>query len=184
VSSAIRVAVLDAPPPALRSGREELDNWLARYGLAATRAGSARVYLAEAADGFAVGYFALSAGSVDPVYAGSRTRRGLPRHQIPVVLLARLAVEQTAQQRGVGRELVRRAMRPAPPSCIPSNTGIPLAPGAPELRGMENRRGASGAPTFASAIRFCLSWRTSAPSSTPSSSVRHADCVPNRSRTG
>ena len=108
MSSAIRVATLDAPPPTLRSGREELDNWLARHGLAATRAGSARVYLAEA-DGQAVGYFALSAGSVDPSHAGSRTRRGMPRHQIPVVLLARLAVDEASHGRGVGRELVWHA---------------------------------------------------------------------------
>jgi hypothetical protein len=39
------VAVLDAPAPSFRSGRPELDQWLSRHGLTATRAGSARVYL-------------------------------------------------------------------------------------------------------------------------------------------
>lgn len=103
-----RVAVLRAPPPAFRSGHIELDDWLARYGLAATRSGSARVYLAEGQTGV-VGYFALSAGSVDPALAGTRTRSGMPRHPIPVVLLARLAVSEQAQGRGLGRSLVEHA---------------------------------------------------------------------------
>jgi GNAT superfamily N-acetyltransferase len=106
VSVPIRVAVLDAPPPALHSGRVELDGWLARHGLGATRAGSARVYLARDAGGAPVGYFALAAGSVDPSLVGSRTGKGMPRHPIPVVLLARLAVVEASQGRGVGRELV------------------------------------------------------------------------------
>lgn len=104
----IRVAALRAPPPAFRSGRVELDDWLARHGLTATRSGSARVYLAEDQTGV-VGYFALSAGSVDPARAGTRTRSGMPRHPIPVVLLARLAVSEHAQGRGLGRSLVEHA---------------------------------------------------------------------------
>ncbi len=71
-------------------------------------AGSARVYLAHS-DTTLVGYFALAAGSVDPTRAGTRTRKGMPRHPIPVVLLARLAVSKDRQRRGVGRELVRNA---------------------------------------------------------------------------
>lgn len=104
----IRVAVLRAPPPAFRSGRVELDDWLVRHGLAATRSGSARVYLAEDQTGV-VGYFALSAGSIDPARAGTRTRSGMPRHPIPVVLLARLAVSERVQGRGLGRLLVEYA---------------------------------------------------------------------------
>lgn len=108
MSGDILVAPLAAPPPGFRSGRAELDEWLTRHGAAATRSGSARVYLAES-EGDAVGYFALAAGSVDPARTGTRTRRGMPRHPIPVVLLARLAVSEDAQGQGVGRELVRHA---------------------------------------------------------------------------
>lgn len=104
----VRVAVLRAPPGAFRSGRIELDDWLARHGLTATRSGSTRVYLAEDQTGV-LGYFALSAGSVDPARAGTRTRSGMPRHPIPVVLLARLAVSEHAQGRGLGRLLVQHA---------------------------------------------------------------------------
>lgn len=102
-----RVAVLTAPAPEFRSGRTELDEWLSKYGLEATRARSAIVYLAYS-DERVVGYFALSAGSVDPTLAGSRTRRGMPRYPIPAVLLGRMAVIEEARGQGVGRELVQQ----------------------------------------------------------------------------
>ncbi|MCA1681115.1 MAG: GNAT family N-acetyltransferase [Actinobacteria bacterium] len=108
MSGDIRVAALRSPPPAFRSGRAELDEWLKRHSQAATRSGSARVYLGEDGSGL-VGYFALAAGSVDPARAGTRTRSGMPRHPIPVVLLARLVVSESAKDKGVGRELVRQA---------------------------------------------------------------------------
>ena len=73
-----------------------------------TRAGSARVYLAHA-DRALVGYFALAAGSVEHGQADERSRRGMPRHPIPAVLLARLAVAEAAQGQGFGRVLVGHA---------------------------------------------------------------------------
>lgn len=108
MSADIRVAPLEAAPGAFRSGRDELDEWFEQHALAATRGGSARVYVAERADEV-VGYLALAAGSVERSRAGRRTRAGMPGHPIPVVLLARLAVAVEAQAQGVGRELVRHA---------------------------------------------------------------------------
>jgi GNAT superfamily N-acetyltransferase len=108
VSKDITVAPLKAPPARFRSGREEFDRWLGEHGWAATRAGSARVYLARRGDGV-VGYFALAAGSVEAARAGTRMRAGMPRHPIPTVLLARLAVSETAQGLGIGRGLVRHS---------------------------------------------------------------------------
>lgn len=108
VNGDIRVAALAQSAPPFRSGHAQLDAWLARHGAVATRAGSARVYLAHRQREL-VGYFALAAGSVEPAHAGTRTRRGMPRHPIPVVLLARLAVGEGAQGQGIGRQLVRQA---------------------------------------------------------------------------
>ena len=108
MSVVTRLAVLRAPPPEFHSGRDELDDWLSRHGLAATQARSSLVYLAYS-DAWMVGYFALSAGAIDPADAGSRTRQGMPRYPIPVVLLARMAVAQDEQGEGVGRELVQQA---------------------------------------------------------------------------
>lgn len=56
-----------------------------------------------------VGYFALAAGEVQQEQADERTRSGMPRHAIPAMLLARLAVADAAQGRGIGRELVWHA---------------------------------------------------------------------------
>jgi hypothetical protein len=50
VSGAIRVAPIAAPPPAFSCGRRELDEWLSRHALQATRTGSARAYVAHEAD--------------------------------------------------------------------------------------------------------------------------------------
>ena len=102
------VAALDAPAPSFRSGRPELDQWRRRRGLSATRAGAARVYLGYR-EAEVVGYIALSAGAIDPVPAGTRTGKGMPRHPIPAVLLARMAAAEKAQRQGVGRELVAEA---------------------------------------------------------------------------
>ena len=103
----MRVAVLRAPAPAFRSGRIELDDWLARHGLAATRSGSARVYLAEDQTGV-VGYFALSAGSVDPARAGLGRVAGCRGTPSPLCCWPGLVSEQ-AQGRGLGRALVEHA---------------------------------------------------------------------------
>ena len=78
---------------------------MARHALQATRTGSARAYLAYEAEEL-VGYCALSAGSVEREDVSERARKGMPRHRLPVVLLARLAVAQRAQGRGVGAQLV------------------------------------------------------------------------------
>lgn len=57
-----------------------------------------------------VGYYALATGGVDHVAAPGRVRQGLPRHAIPVILLARLAVDLTTQGDGLGRALVIHAL--------------------------------------------------------------------------
>lgn len=108
MSTDIRVAPLEAAPASFRSGRGELDRWLEQHALAATRAGSARVYVADRG-GALVGYFALAAGSTEPERAGPRTRTGMPRHPIPDVVLARLAVSEASRGQGIGRNLVQHA---------------------------------------------------------------------------
>lgn len=110
MSQHISLALIDAPPPVgFRCGRAELDEWLAKYALQATRAGSARTYLATDTAGTIVGYVALAAGEIQFEAADERVRKGMPRHPIPAVLLARLAVASAAQGHGIGRELVWHA---------------------------------------------------------------------------
>ncbi len=57
-----------------------------------------------------VGYHALTVASVEHEHATAPARKGMPQHPIPVVLLARLAVDESVQGRGIGAFLLRDAM--------------------------------------------------------------------------
>lgn len=86
--------------------------WLSRHARQAQAAGTARVYVSvRSGTASVVGYYALAAGSVEPSDATGRTLRGTGRHPIPVVLLARLGVDKSAQGSGLGRALVIDALK-------------------------------------------------------------------------
>ena len=91
------------------SGVASLDEWLKRRALANQASGAARTFVVCDADKV-VGYYALAAGAVNVAAAPGRFRRNMP-DPIPVVVLARLAVDRTYQGRGLGRALVRDAAR-------------------------------------------------------------------------
>nr|WP_319025427.1 GNAT family N-acetyltransferase [Acidithiobacillus thiooxidans] len=57
-----------------------------------------------------VGYYSLAVGSVDPQAAPSRVMKGLARHPVPVMILARLAVDKEHQRKGLGQALLRDAL--------------------------------------------------------------------------
>jgi hypothetical protein len=57
-----------------------------------------------------VGYHALAAGGVEREAATARVIKGMPRYPIPVVTLARLAVDVSVARRGLGAWLLRDAM--------------------------------------------------------------------------
>lgn len=92
-------------------GRASLDVWLRKHARAAAAAGSARTYVIVDSDqDRVVGYHALTAGNVERHAASARVLKGMPRHPVPVVLLARLAVDASVTGRGVGAWLLRDAM--------------------------------------------------------------------------
>jgi GNAT superfamily N-acetyltransferase len=89
-----------------------LNVWLERYARVASGAGSANTYVvtdAEQAERV-VGYHALTVASIEHEDATARAAKGMPKHQIPAVLLARLAVDKSVQGKGVGAFLLRDAM--------------------------------------------------------------------------
>lgn len=92
-------------------GRASLNVWLLEHARAATAAGSARTYVIVDSDqDRVVGYHALTAASVERRAATARVVKGMPRYPVPVVLLARLAVDTSVTGRGVGAWLLRDAM--------------------------------------------------------------------------
>jgi GNAT superfamily N-acetyltransferase len=90
-------------------GIEALDVWLKRFALPNQAAGTSRTYVV-ARGPTVVGYYALAAGSVELREAPGRIAKGLPRHPIPVVVLARLAVDRTERGAGLGRALLKDAL--------------------------------------------------------------------------
>mgnify|MGYP001122408103 CR=1 FL=1 len=88
-------------------GVETLDAWLKRRALKNQASGASRTFVA--CDGSRVlAYYSLASGSVVVSAATGRFRRNMP-NPIPVVLLARFAVDASWQGHGTGRALVRDA---------------------------------------------------------------------------
>ena len=86
-----------------------LNEWLVRFAWPNQQADSAKTYVAL--DGNrAVGYYALTTGSVHKHENPERVAKGLANHPIGVVLLARLAVDQTQQGKGLGKALLFDAL--------------------------------------------------------------------------
>lgn len=93
---------------AFDSGVASLDEWLRRRARANHASGASRVFVATEG-ALVVGYYALASGAIGVAAAPGRFRRNMP-DPIPVVLLARLAVDRTWQGRGMGRALFRDAV--------------------------------------------------------------------------
>jgi GNAT superfamily N-acetyltransferase len=95
-------------------GSSAQSNWLVEHAQQAHRAGLSRVYVVRGMDDpdrRVVGYYALAAGSVAPADATPRLMQGAGRYHQPVVILARLGVDQRMQGVGLGRALVVDALR-------------------------------------------------------------------------
>jgi predicted N-acetyltransferase YhbS len=94
---------------AFSSGVPVLDDWLRRRARANQATGASRTYVL-CDDSRVVAYYALASGAVETENATGRVRRNMP-DPIPVAVLARLAIEQNHQGRGLGRSLVKDAAR-------------------------------------------------------------------------
>jgi len=91
-------------------GKPTLDTWLARHALQAQTSGSAKTFVVQ--DGqLVVAYYSLTVGQVDTADAPPRLRKGMGRYPIPVVILARLALDRRYQGRGIGAGMLRDAIR-------------------------------------------------------------------------
>jgi GNAT superfamily N-acetyltransferase len=90
-------------------GREALNRFLKRHAWDSQQSGSAQTYVL-AKDLAVGGYYSLAAGSVTHDEATARVKKGQARHSIPVILLARLAVDVSLQGRGVGPALLKDAL--------------------------------------------------------------------------
>ena len=90
-------------------GQVALNQFLQRHALVNQKANSAQTYVCCHADAV-VGFYSLAVGSVAPQAAPERVMKGLARHPVPVMILARLAVDSTHQGKGLGQALLRDAL--------------------------------------------------------------------------
>ena len=97
---------------AFSCGLPELDRYLARQAGQDVRRRVARVFVCTAGETDAVlGFYTLSALSIDLASLPDRLSGKLPRHPVPCALIGRLAVDRSAHGRGLGRMLLADAVK-------------------------------------------------------------------------
>jgi GNAT superfamily N-acetyltransferase len=89
-------------------GETTLDDWLRKRALQNEESGASRTYVACVGKRV-VGYYALAAGAVGHAEAPGRVRRNMP-DSVPVMVIGRLAVDQTMQGQALGPALLRDAV--------------------------------------------------------------------------
>ena len=92
-------------------GNPALNQFLQRFALVNQKANSAQTYVCcEQGAGTVAGFYSLAVGSVEPSAAAGRVIKGLARHPVPVMILARLAIDRKHQSAGLGRALLKDAL--------------------------------------------------------------------------
>lgn len=89
------------------SGEPSLDQWLKTRAKRNQATGASRTFVVRG-DEAVVAYYSLASGAVAVASTPGHFRRNMP-DPVPVVLLGRLAVDQSLHGRGIGRHLVRDA---------------------------------------------------------------------------
>ena len=92
---------------AFESGQAVLDNWLRRRALFNQSTGASRTYVV-CEDKRVVAFYALASGAIAQAGVTGKFRRNMPE-PIPIVILARLAVDRAYHGRGLGRGMFRDA---------------------------------------------------------------------------
>lgn len=90
-------------------GQPALNQYLQRFALNNQQANSAQTYVA-CADGAVVAFYCLAVGSVEARAATPRISKGMSQHSVPVMLLARLAVDLRHQGLGLGQAMLKDAL--------------------------------------------------------------------------
>src|SRR6266852_9835690 len=86
-----------------------LNNYLKKFALQNQRSQSARTYVATRGE-CVVGYYTLAAASARREDTPARVAKGLAAHPVPVLLLARLAVDSSEKGQGLGAGILKDAL--------------------------------------------------------------------------
>lgn len=120
---------LSAPEPLSTShrlddfecGEPVLNDWLKRRALTNHLSGASRTFVVADQDKRICGYYAMAAGAVSHQMATSAVRRNMP-DPVPVIVLARLAVDHRAQGMHLGAALLQDAVNRA--VAVSRNAGV------------------------------------------------------------
>lgn len=120
---------LGAPDPlavshmldAFACGESSLDEWLKRRALPNQSSGASRTFVIADKDQQVYGYYALAAGAVAHAHVSGSVRRNMP-DPIPVMVLARLAVDRRAQGQQLGGALLQDALKRS--LAVAQNAGV------------------------------------------------------------
>jgi GNAT superfamily N-acetyltransferase len=94
-----------------RSGNADLDRFFARYaGQNQFRHHIGTTYVAIDESGVIAGFATVAASELSPDTIPASSRKRLPRYPVPVLRLARLAVDQRFRGQGVGSLLLRAVL--------------------------------------------------------------------------
>ena len=102
-------------------GEASLDEWLKRRALTNQLSGASRTFVVADQDGLVYGYYAMAAGVVLHRAATSAVRRNMP-DPVPVMVLARLAIDHRAQGIKLGAALLQDAVHRA--VAVSQNAGV------------------------------------------------------------
>ena len=100
----------DHPVDGFTCGSQGLDRFLIRYAFGNQQANASQTYLGLHGPEV-VGFYTLVVGEVAYGDAPERLTKGLARHPVPIMLLARLGVSSAWQGRKLGAGLLKDAMR-------------------------------------------------------------------------
>ena len=102
-------------------GETSLDDWLRRRALINQSTGASRTFVVTDESGQVLAYYALAAGAVSHQESPGAIRRNMP-DPVPVMVLARLAVDQRLQGQQVGGALLKDALQRA--VSVAQNIGV------------------------------------------------------------
>jgi GNAT superfamily N-acetyltransferase len=94
-----------------RSGNVDLDRFFLRYaGQNQFRHHIGATYIAVDSTGFIAGFATVSASKIAPAALLASKRKRLPKYPVPVLRLARLAVDESMTGKGIGSLLLRSVL--------------------------------------------------------------------------
>jgi GNAT superfamily N-acetyltransferase len=102
-------------------GESVLDEWIKRRALGNQASGASRTFAVTNNERDVMGYYALAAGAVTHQDATRSIRRNMP-DPVPVMVLARLAVDVRAQGLKLGAALLQDALQRC--VLVSQNTGV------------------------------------------------------------